>query len=87
MGGYGSGRKRSRSSEGSYRRLDIRNLSRGGALDDGCVCSVRWSGGGAQPEQVYITAADGELRFTYGKYAENRGTGTAELCIRGRRIT
>ena len=82
MGGYGSGRKRSRPSEGSYRRLDIRNLARDGALDDGCVCSVHWSRPGAQPAQICITAADGELRFTYGKHAENGDSRTAELCVR-----
>jgi hypothetical protein len=81
MGGYGSGRKRVRRSEGSYRKLDIRRLSREGALAAGCDCSVSWPGRRAPLAQLHIKASNGELRFSYGDRAGKGRLREADLTV------
>lgn len=43
---------------------------------------MHWGRTGAQPAQLCITAADGELRFTYSRRVESESSVEAELCVR-----
>jgi len=67
MGGYGSGRKCTNELVTAYRKLDIRLLSREGALAAGCECSVRWNRVEGGPRaHLRIRAYEGRLHFRCG---------------------
>lgn len=81
MGGYGSGRRCASELETTYRKLDIRLLSREGALAAGCECSVRWNGGEGALAQLRIHACEGQLHFRYGADLQNGGWSEVVVCV------
>src|ERR1035438_6866206 len=65
MGGYGSGRTRTRESTDDYVRLDVRWLKRQGYLRPGWPGMVHWSRRGERFASISIEAGDGQVSLRY----------------------
>lgn len=81
MGGMGSGdryRWRSKSTTSSVRRLDVRELQRGGALVPGADCGRFWSDGGRIGIRVAHVADQGRALLLALNYRVRLGDGSWE---------
>jgi|SRR6516162_7601643 len=74
MGGYGSGRRRfdSKTTASYYRRLDVRQLQRAGALKPGWFGSWQWSRNGERVAYIQLRSETGRVWLTY-KHRQNDG--------------
>lgn len=65
MGGWGSGRRGGRETTSDYRRLDVRELQRGGWLSDGASFNSKWSRRGVEISSIRGRSESDRVVLTY----------------------